>query len=585
MKTYGTLKYGTITDLVDNEEGWAITCAPHIAIRVKRLFARIRQGRSGVLHVRDTLEVCRDLEWMLERWPLDMDEDTARYLAERAQQHRDQAETAQAILAGGGRPVDVVRKPLREPREYQTVAADLALTMGRLLLVDDVGLGKTMTGLLLLKSAETLPAVVVCQTHLTSQWAEQIRLTWDDLTSHVVTKTQPYDLTTVCDGREPDVVIVPYSKVGQWGPALRDSARTVIFDEIQELRHQGTAKYEGANVLAGGSSLRIGLTATPIYNYGGEIFSVVQMIDPGVLGTSAEFNREWTFGMKGAVREPTALGEYLRDENVMLVRTRKDVGRELDEPIRIPQHVDADPAALEAAQGDAAAMARLILDATSSKEDRFRTSGELDWKMRHATGVAKAPFVAEFVRMLLETEERVVLFGWHRDVYDIWMEQLADFGPMLYTGTETPAKKDAAKRRFCMSDDDRNEALMNGEDYHSVFPECRVLIMSLRSGAGVDGLQEVCSVAVFGELDWSPKVHEQAIGRLFRDGQTSAVAAYFCVSDEGADPLMAEVNNLKEQQSTALLHPDTDPFTAASDSGDRIKELARRVLAQAGAPR
>src|SRR5579884_3848269 len=44
--------------------------------------------------------------------------------------------------------------------------------------------------------------------------------------------------------------------------------------------------------------------------------------------------------------------------------------------------------------------------------------------------------------------------------------------------------------------------------------------MSLRSGAGLDGLQEDCTVGVFGELDWSPEQHRQCIGRLDRDGQT-----------------------------------------------------------------
>lgn len=42
------------------------------------------------------------------------------------------------------------------------------------------------------------------------------------------------------------------------------------------------------------------------------------------------------------------------------------------------------------------------------------------------------------------------------------------------------------------------------------------VIMSLRSGAGVDGLQKHSRVAVFGERDWSPQVHEQCIGRIRR---------------------------------------------------------------------
>src|SRR6185369_11409779 len=113
---------------------------------------------------------------------------------------------------------------------------------------------------------------------------------------------------------------------------------------------------------------------------------------------------------------------------------------------------------------------------------------------RHETGVAKAPYVAKFVRLLVEAGEPVVLFGWHRDVYDIWLEELSDLGVAMYTGTEGPAEKNRSKARF-----------LDGS--------ARVLIMSLRSGAGLDGIQQAGATCVFGELDWSPAMHTQCIGR------------------------------------------------------------------------
>jgi hypothetical protein len=69
--------------------------------------------------------------------------------------------------------------------------------------------------------------------------------------------------------------------------------------------------------------------------------------------------------------------------------------------------------------------------------------------------------------------------------------------------------------------------------------------MSLRSGAGLDGLQKRCSTMVFGELDWSPGVHHQCIGRLDREGQEQPVTAMFLVCDDGSDPPMMEVLGLK----------------------------------------
>ena len=156
-------------------------------------------------------------------------------------------------------------------------------------------------------------------------------------------------------------------------------------------------------------------------------------------------------------------------------------------------------------------------------------SGELDMLVRQATGVAKAPYVASFVRLLLEAGENVVLFGWHREVYDIWLAGLASYNPRLYTGTESPTAKQEAVDQFRAG-------------------QCRVLIVSLRSGAGLDGLQDVCSTCVFGELDWSPAVHEQCIGRVHRDGQGRGVMAYFLVADEGSDPFVCELLGMKRSQ-------------------------------------
>ena len=59
----------------------------------------------------------------------------------------------------------------------------------------------------------------------------------------------------------------------------------------------------------------------------------------------------------------------------------------------------------------------------------------------------------------------------------------------------------------------------------------RVLIMSLRSGAGIDGRQDVVSTLVFGELDWSPGPHKQAIRRARRPGQPKRCRAYFGTTD------------------------------------------------------
>ena len=248
----------------------------------------------------------------------------------------------------------------------------------------------------------------------------------------------------------------------------------------------------------------------------------------------------------------------------MLRRTRADVGRELPPVTKIPQYVECDQAALDKIKGSAVELAKTILASQQNyRGEKFRASEEFNVLMRQATGISKAPYVAEFVRLLLESGEKVVLYGWHREVYGIWLEQLAAFKPRLYTGTESPKEKEAAKLAFTEGD-------------------CRLLIISLRSGAGLDGLQHHCRTVVFGELDWSPGVHEQCIGRVDRDEQTEAVMAYFLIAEEGSDPIMADVLGLKRNQIEAVRDPNAELIEKLEVETGNVKRLAESYLNKLG---
>ena len=174
--------------------------------------------------------------------------------------------------------------------------------------------------------------------------------------------------------------------------------------------------------------------------------------------------------------------------------------------------------------------------------------------MRQATGVAKAKSVALFARLMVEAGEKVIIWGWHREVYDIWLSELSDLRPAMYTGSETSGRKEAEKERFVSGDTD-------------------ILIMSLRSGAGVDGLQHVCSTGIFGELDWSPGIHGQCIWRIDREGQTKPVTAFFLVTDDGSDPPMMDVLGLKASEA----HFIVDPYEGVQVSDNDVTHLRRLV--------
>lgn len=572
-RVVGTIDYGLSPQL---GKAWRITADPDVMIRLKRLIPGVKRSAAALV-VADTEQMAQELEWVLCRWDFTMSDGDRAHLARRAGEANAREEMVQGVLAGVGvrRGGDWLesRLPLRD---YQRTATDLVRATGASLIVDELGLGKTLTALALLEDPAARPAIAVTLTGLPRQWLRELGKFYPDLTGYEVKTTKPdKELRKFTDEHgnlSVDLIVMNYSKLWAWAPILADHVRTIVFDEIQELRRSESLKYEAAQVLVASGGMVAGLSATPVYNYGGEMYSVMNIIRPGCLGTREEFLREWAGtswvndnNSKVRVKNPEALRSLLKSQGLFLRRTRDDVGIELPAIETIEQEVPSDEKLLNELSGNAIEMARLILSQNATNSQKWRAAGELDWQLRQATGVSKAPFVADFVRLLLESEDKVLLLGWHRSVYDIWLERLEKHNPVMYTGTESVKQKTESFERFTRGD-------------------ARVLIMSLRSGAGLDGLQDVCRTLVFGELDWSPGVHRQAIGRLGRPGQKRGVLAYFCSARTGSDPAMLDVLNIKRMESDRLIEPEVTnaPAAVPAVEHDHMKHLAASVLQRAG---
>lgn len=559
MRSYGKISL--------QGEMWILEAEPHITILWKRMFPQASRSDNGTLKMSDNDGTRRNIDWFTSRYTLTIEEDDRKAIRKGAKRHEDQIMRLEQMIDKDYKPLDV--RLMLPPRNYQKIAAEIALKKGSLLLADDVGLGKSCSAICTLPAAWTLPAIVVTLAGaMPTQWQEEIVKFMPQLFTHVVKKGTPYELPKRA-GRGPDVVILNYHKLSGWDATLKKYGNSIIFDEVQELRHSGSDKYSAAKNLADGMKLKLGLSATPIFNFGGEIYNVIQVLDPDALGTPDEFFRTWCSGQyrnHSIVRDPKALGSYLRENFIMLRRTRRDVGRELPPLQKIPQHIESDPRELDRIHDSAAVLAKLILSQTKHEEGEvMRAGGQLSVMLRQATGVSKAPYVADFIRLLVDSGEKVLCFLFHREVYDIINSKLEDLKPAMFTGSETPAEKVEARRRF-------------------IAGETPVMLMSLRSGAGLDGLQKVCRTVVIGELDWAPAVMEQNIGRVFRDGQTEPVTAYFLVADDGADPLIAEKLGLKRQQAEGIRNPDQEILEDLQVDQGRAIELAKFFLKKRAIP-
>ncbi|WP_297105194.1 DEAD/DEAH box helicase [uncultured Devosia sp.] len=548
----------TFGDLAWDAGFWQLRrLPPHVSLKFKSMFAQVAKTRAGEFDLKDNPAVAADLLWFMQRFPMAMSSDARERLEQSYQRGLDQAAEVRRIMAEDWVPAALPAfRPDRAPYPFQAQNGALGARLGRLLIMDDVGLGKTISSLAAIATSGHVPAAIVVQAHLIEQWVDEYITPFTTMTAHIIKGTKPYELPKA------DLFLFKYSNIAGWVDiAATGVFKAVVFDEVQELRHgTETSKGSAAQVFSEHAQMRIGLTATPIYNYGGEIWNVVEAIAPGALGTYGEFCLEWCIGggPNAVVRNPDALGAYLRDEAIAVRHVESDVGRQMP-PVNVIVHdIEFDQAASADFEEETKVLALKVLH--GSFMESGQAARELDIRMRQVTGVAKARGVAALVRLLVESGEKVLLAGWHREVYDIWLSELRDLFPVMYTGTETGKGKLKAKRAF-----------MDGT--------AKVMIISLRSGAGLDGLQHSCRTVVFGELDWSPQVHKQVIGRLRRPGQGGQVDAIYTHTNGGSDPVIMEMLGLKTSQSQGI----TDPFsgTTQQHSDDsRIKRLAANYLAR-----
>jgi len=547
-RTYGAIER--------TKSGWKITAIePHVAIRLKAIFPRIPKAARLPIHLEGGTQVDADLEWFMARYPLAMKSGERDILAERKTLFDLQQAELTQILAKDWKPsAKVAFREGQRPYDYQAQAAELVRRTGRLLLMDGLGLGKTISALATVVAPECLPAAIVVQAHLPSQWAARIE-EFTHLRVHVIKKAKPYHLPPA------DVYIFKFSSLAGWSAYFeRAPFKAVVYDEMQELRHGvDTGKGRAAAALSAGAKVRMGLTATPIYGYGYEIWNICRFLDEGVLGPWWDFVREWCKpgpGGKWVVKDPKALGTYLREQNMTLMRTDEDVGNEL-QPLNVIQHT-VPLNASDAEMNDELARSLAMKVVSGSFVERGLAAREFDIMMRQWTGVAKARAVAAYARILLDAGQPIVLVGWHREVYSIWLKELEQHRPLLYTGSESPAQKDKTKRLFVEGQSD-------------------CMILSLRSGAGLDGLQRRSHTMIFGELDWSPEVHAQCCVRLRRPGQKHQVDAIYLVADGGSDPAVLTMLGLKSSQSRGIVNPTSEAGEQHSDA-TRIRQLAEMYL-------
>ena len=552
---YGTLSYNR------KSKCWTIKAEPCVTELAKRLFPGCDGRGRGVARFTAHRRTVGDLNWLMLRYPLEIREsDRERWAAalDEAREYAVSRERAQRMPQTAVPPDGSFAGQLLD---FQQQGLAFLLNTRRCLLADDMGLGKTVQALAFLATTAAYPAIIVAPPHLIRNWQSEIaRFINPDgrLRVHVIKGLKPYPLP------DADIYIIHYLLLRGWKDVLPECGfKTAIFDEIQELRRNGTGKYSAASLLSQACDNCIGLSGTPIYNNGGEIWNVVNILDFHFLGDWESFSREWCYGYNSAVvAKPELLGQYLRREGLMLRRLKDDVLTELAPKRRLVQEIDWNDGVYREMMLPVVKQLSL-LRATSDPAQRAIIEDAICQRQRQATGVAKAPFVAAFVRALVEGGERVLLMAHHHAVMDIYATELKSLRPQFITGRETDAQKERAADMFMQGKTD-------------------LLCISLRSASGLNLQRASC--VVFGELDWSPAVHSQAEDRAHRIGQKDSLLCYYLVSPRGSDRDMQDALGLKVSQFVSLMGDEApepeEQLMQQSYARERIRRLVERLDAE-----
>jgi superfamily II DNA or RNA helicase len=414
-------------------------------------------------------------------------------------------------------------------------------------LADDMGLGKTVMVLALLDARrgaperEGRPSIVVVPRSLVHNWLEEA--------ARFAPSLRIVDFSAATrerEGRIPDadVLLVTYGTLRRDVLRLKDvEADYAILDEAQAIKNANTASAKAARLL--NARHRLVLTGTPIENHLGELWSLFDFLNPGVLGRSTLFARA-----AGGTSDPETIALLARGlRPFILRRTKQQVAREL--PARTEQTILCELSKPERTLYDtlrqqyrASVLARVARDGVNGSRMhileallRLRQAAchpALVEPLRpHATS-AKLELLMERVQEVVDEGHKALVFSQFTTLLGLVRKSLDKAGlDYAYLDGRTRNRAQVV-RRF-------------QED-----PACSLFLISLKAGG--TGLNLTAAEYVF-LLDpwWNPAVEAQAIDRTHRIGQTREVFAYRIVADNTIESKILELQQSKRALADAIL--------------------------------
>lgn len=447
-------------------------------------------------------------------------------LQERVQQLREhdmRSITLPADFKGELRPYQL--------RGVSWLAHLLELQLGACL-ADDMGLGKTvqLLALLLYRRAQqpedTRPVLLVCPTSVVGNWEREMARFTPTLAAmrHYgpLRVQNAEDFVVQAQGK---IVITSYGLLRRDAPWLKElEFAVVVLDEAQFIKNPSSHTARAARGLR--STERVALTGTPMENHLAELWSILEFLNPGLLGPFETFRREIAIPVERYGREEVAARLKRMVAPFILRRVKTDSSIVADLPEKLEskvfctltreqatlyqQAVDDSFEQIEtstgmARRGHVLALITALKQICNHPAHYLREQGPLTQRS------GKLDRLCEMIDIVLQQGERILVFTQYREMGDRLVRALTRVQgravPFLHGGVSREARDEMVRR------------------FQEEPQASRILVVSLKAGG--TGLNLTAATQVF-HFDrwWNPAVEDQATDRAYRIGQRRNVQVY-----------------------------------------------------------
>ena len=427
-------------------------------------------------------------------------------------------------------------------------------------LADDMGLGKTLQTLALLlwlRREETAPrpSLLVAPASLLANWKDEARRFAPTLRLLVVHPSAgDTERMQACE-HDPeaglaaiDLAVTSYGMAARTPWLARVAWRLVVLDEAQAIKNAATRQARSVKALK--AAARVALTGTPVENRVGDLWSLFDFINPGLLGDA----RRFAAYIRDRADQPDAYAPLRRLTRPYILRrlkTDRRVIADLPDKTVMPAYCGLTPAQA-ALYADHVRQLREALDTSDAAEPmkrrgmilaalmRFKqicnhpaqVTGDGDFDEARSGKFARLRALAETIA---ERQDKLLVFTQYREMTEPLAAFLATVfrQPGLILHGATPV----ARRRELVAAFQRDE----GPPF---------FVLSLKAGGTGLNLTQASHVVHFDRW-WNPAVENQATDRAFRIGQKKNVIVhpFICrgTVEERIDAMLAEKRGLADE--------------------------------------